>query len=133
SLKQLGKEGKRRKAIVVMTDGVDTDLRKADTALAVTKAGSNEEAIAAINPDASPMLTAVLNDADRQGVTIFPLALPSGDAKRLAFPNAIQVAVYTSARSRLETLATRTGGRLNEISGLDQLARLYAEVAANVR
>jgi VWFA-related protein len=133
SLKQLAKEGKRRKAIVVMTDGVDTELRKVDGELAATKAESNGDAIAAIKPDSSPLLTAVLNDADRQGVTIFPLALPSGDVKRIAIPNAAQVAIYKGARSRMETLANRTGGRLHEISGLDQMARLYAEVAANVR
>jgi VWFA-related protein len=133
SLKQLAKEGKRRKAIVVMTDGVDTELRRVDGELAATKAESNGDAIAAIKPDSSPLLTAVLNDADRQGVTIFPLALPSGDVKRIAIPNAAQVAIYKGARSRMETLANRTGGRLHEISGLDQMARLYAEVAANVR
>jgi len=133
SLKQLSKEGKRRKAIVVMTDGVDTEVRKADHEAASTKAESNEGAIAALKPDATPQLISVLNDADRQGVTIFPLALPSGDVKRLPIPNPVQIAIYSAARTRLETLANRTGGRLNEISRLDQLARLYAEVAANLR
>jgi Ca-activated chloride channel homolog len=132
-LKQLSKEGKRRKAIVVMTDGLDTELRKVDRAAAAAKPETNEAAIGAIKPDASPQLTAVLNDADRQGVTVFPLALPSGDAKRLPFPNPVQVAIYTAARTRLQTLANRTGGRLNEIRSLDQLARLYAEVAADLR
>lgn len=133
ALKQLSKEGKRRKAIVALTDGLDTELRKTDRDAAATKAETNEAAIGAIKPETSPKLNAVLNDADRQGVTIFPLALPSGDSKRLPFPNAVQIAIYTAARSRLQTLANRTGGRLNEISRLDQLARLYAEVAANLR
>jgi Ca-activated chloride channel homolog len=133
SLKQLSKEGKRRKAIVTMTDGIDTELRKTDRDLAATKAETNEAAIAAIKPEESPKLAAILRDADQQGVTIFPLALPSGDSKRLPFPNAVQIAIYTAARSRLETLANRTGGRLNEIAGLEHLARLYAEVAANLR
>ncbi|MEO8436017.1 MAG: VWA domain-containing protein, partial [Pyrinomonadaceae bacterium] len=133
SLKELSKEGKRRKAIVVLTDGLDTKLRKVDRDAAATKAETNEAAIGAIKPDASPLLISVLNDADRQGVTIFPLALPSGDAKRLPFPNSIQIAIYTAARTRLQTLANRTGGRLNEIKSLDQMPRLYAEVAADLR
>lgn len=133
ALKKLSQEGKRRKAIVTMTDGVDTELRKIDRDAAATKAETNESAISAIKPEAHPKLTAILNDADRQGVTIFPLALPSGDSKRLPFPNPVQIAIYTAARARLETLANRTGGRLNEIARLDQLATLYAETAANLR
>jgi VWFA-related protein len=133
ALKQLSKEGKRRKAIVTMTDGLDTELRKIDRDAAAAKADTNETAIAAIKPDENPKLAAVLSDADRQGVTLFPLALPSGDSKRLPFPNSVQIAIYKAARVRLETLANRTGGRLLEITGLDQLARLYAETAANLR
>ena len=132
SLEQLSKEGKRRKAIVVMTDGIDTQMRNADRASAA-HAQTNEEAIAAIKPDASPQLNAVLNAADRQGVTIFPLALPSGDPKRLPLPDPTITAIYTSARTRLQTLADRTGGNLNEIRRLDELARLYAGVAASLR
>ncbi len=41
--------------------------------------------------------------------------------------------MYAAARSRLELLASRTGGRLHEIRRLDDLARLYAEVAADLR
>jgi VWFA-related protein len=132
SLEQLAKEGKRRKAIVVMTDGIDTQMRNADRASAA-HAQTNEEAIASIKPDASPQLNSVLNAADRQGVTIFPLALPSGDPKRLPLPDPTITAIYTSARTRLQTLADRTGGNLNEIRRLDELARLYAEVAASLR
>jgi len=133
ALKQLSKEGQRRKAIVTMTDGLDTELRKIDRNAAAAKAETNESAIGAIKPEASPKLAAVLSDADRQGVTIFPLALPSGDLKRLPFPNPVQIAIYTAARSRMETLANRTGGRLNDIARLDQLAQLYVETAANLR
>ena len=41
--------------------------------------------------------------------------------------------IYSAARTRLQSLADRTGGRLNEIQRLDQMARLYAEVAAELR
>jgi VWFA-related protein len=132
ALAALDKEGKRRKAIVVLTDGLDTEMRNADRNSAY-KAGTDEEAVKSINPMASASLNAVLNQADRQGVTIYPLALPSGDAKRLPLPDPVITGIYAAARSRLDALAARTGGRLNEIHRLDQMARLYVEVAADLR
>lgn len=131
-LKELEKEGKRRKAIVVLTDGLDTQMRNVDRK-AVAKAQTDEEALNAIRPEASPSLNAVLNAADRQGVTIFPLALPSGDPKRLPIPGPDITGIYSAARTRLQSVANRTGGRLTEINRLDQMARLYAEVAADLR
>ena len=133
ALKELDKEGdKRRKAIVVMTDGLDTQLRNTDRA-SLAKARTDEEAIAAIDAKASGALNAVLTAADRQGVSIYPLALPSGDPKRLPLPDPVITGIYSAARTRLQSLADRTGGRLNEIQRLDQMARLYAEVAAELR
>ncbi len=132
SLKELAKEGKRRKAIVVMTDGLDTALRNADRA-AAAKAQADGDEVAAIKPEASPQLNAVLNEADRLGVTIFPLALPSGDPKRLPLQDPRIMAIYAAARARMDLLANRTGGRLNEIHNLQDLAKLYAEVAADLR
>lgn len=132
SLKALEKEVKRRKAIVVLTDGLDTNMRNVDRA-AVARAKTDEEALNAIQPDASESLAAVLTAADRQGVTIFPLALPSGDPKRLPIPGPDITGIYAAARTRLQTIANRTGGRITEINRLDQMARLYAEVAANLR
>src|SRR5258708_29002215 len=75
----------------------------------------------------------VLNQADREGVTIFPLALPSGDPKRLPLPDPAITAMYGAARTRLQLLADRTGGRMHEIRRLDDMARLYAQVAADLR
>jgi VWFA-related protein len=155
SLNALSKEGKRRKAIVVLTDGVDTELSNADRA-ATFSAKTGEEALAAIKPEANAPLNAVLNAADAQGVTVYPLALPSGDLKRLtehnrelvagypagevpddikklSEPTPQQIAIYTSARARLDQLANRTGGRLYVINRLEDLARQYAEVAADMR
>jgi VWFA-related protein len=86
-----------------------------------------------IDAKASNALNAVLTAADKQGVTIYPLALPSSDPKRLPLPDPIITGIYSAARKRLQSLADRTGGRLNEIERLDQLARLYAEVAADLR
>ena len=132
SLKELEKEGQRRKAIVVLTDGLDTSLRNSDRAT-LSKAQSNEEALATIDPHASPDLKNVLASADRQGVTIFPLALPSGDPNRLPLQTPNIVGIYAAARVRLQSLADRTGGRLNEIDRLQYMAQLYREVAANLR
>jgi VWFA-related protein len=133
ALSELDKEGpKRRKAIVVMTDGLDTQLRNSDRA-SLANAQTDEQAIAAIDARASSVLNSVLTSADRQGVSIFPLALPSGDPKRLPLPSPVITGIYSAARTRLQSLADRSGGRLNEIQRLDQMARLYAEVAAELR
>ncbi|MFN2494071.1 MAG: VWA domain-containing protein [Pyrinomonadaceae bacterium] len=132
ALNELDKEGKRRKAIVVLTDGLDTQLRNSDRASGA-KAQTDAEAIASIDAKASSALNSVLMAADRHGVTIYPLALPSGDPKRLPLPDPVITGIYTAARTRLQAVADRTGGRLNEIQRLDQMARLYAEVAADLR
>lgn len=132
SLEQLSKEGQRRKAIIVLTDGVDTDLRRLDT-IASANAQTDAEAVAAVKPEESAMLRSVLDLADRQGVTVYPLALPSGDPKRFPSLTPQQAAIYASARARIETLANRTGGRLHQINRLEDMGRLYAEVAAEMR
>lgn len=132
SMRQLAGEGKRRKAIIVLTDGLDTEMRRADRE-ASASATTNDAAIASIKPIASAQLNSVLNAADNVGVTVYPLALPSGDAKLLPFPDPQQIAMYTAARVRLQALADRTGGRLSEIKRLEDMGRLYAEVAAELR
>jgi VWFA-related protein len=132
ALRELEKEGKRRKAIVVLTDGLDTHLRNTDRSI-LSKAQTDEEALAAIRPHESADLNSVLASADRQGVTIYPLALPSGDPKRLPIPTPNIIGIYAAARARLQSLADRTGGRLNEINRLQYMAQLYREVAANLR
>jgi len=132
ALRELDKEGKRRKAIVVLTDGLDSSLRKTDRET-VARTQTDEEALSAIKPHDSPDLNAVLAAADRQGVSIFPLALPSGDPKRLPLPSPTITGIYAAARTRLQALADRSGGRLNEINRLEYMAQLYREVAANLR
>ena len=133
ALKELEREGpKRRKAIVVLTDGLDTQLRNADRS-SLAQVQTNEEALATIHPESSAELNNVLASADRQGVTIYPLALPSGDPKRLPIETPNIVGIYAAARARLQSLADRTGGRLNEINRLEYMAQLYREVAANLR
>src|SRR5215212_4449395 len=53
ALKELEKEGpRRRKAIVVLTDGLDTQLRNADRST-LAKAQTDEEALATIQPQSS--------------------------------------------------------------------------------
>jgi VWFA-related protein len=132
SLADLSKEGKRRKAIVVLSDGLDTEERKLDGS-ATAEAKTGDEALATVKPDQSAALRSVLDLADRLGVTIYPLALPSADpAKMLPFTPQ-QSAIYSAARTRMQTLADRTGGRLHEIRRLEDMGRLYAEVAAEMR
>src|SRR5918999_1540241 len=131
SLRKLAAEGKRRKAIVALTDGLDTQVRKSDRA-AVAKA-TDVEISTVIKPEATSALNSVLADADRQGVTIFPLALPSADPRRLPLPDPRIIAQYTAARTRLQMMADRTGGQGSDIRRLDQMARVYAELAAHLR
>ena len=132
AMKELDQEGKRRKAIVVLSDGLDTKMRNSDRASA-SRAETDEAAIASIDAKGSGELNSVLTTADKLGVTIYPLALPSGDPKRLALKSPVITAIYSAARTRLQSLADRTGGRLNDIQRLDQMAKLYALVAADLR
>lgn len=131
ALQKLAGEGNRRKAIIVLTDGVDTELQNNDRSF--LEKVKEEEILKAITPESSDVLSRVLNRAGDQGVTIYPLALPTGDPAKLADPTPVQIAMYSAARSRLETLARRTGGTLNAINRLEELGRFYAEVAADIR
>jgi len=131
ALNKLAGEGKRRKAIIVLTDGVDTALR--DTDRDFLQKIAEKDMLTAIRPETNDNLNRVLNRADVQGVTIYPLALPTGDPSKLADPTPIQVAMYNAARSRLKILADRTGGTLNAINRLEEMGRLYASVAAELR
>lgn len=131
ALQKLSTEGKRRKAIIVLTDGVDTALRDKDRiSLSNTK---EEDMPNAIKPEINETLNKVLNQSDAQGVTIYPLALPTGDPSKLADPTPLQISMFQAARQRLQILATRTGGTLNTINRLEEMGRLYAAVAADLR
>lgn len=131
ALEKLSAENSRRKAIIVLTDGVDTRVRDEDRGLLENIADKEMENF--IDPEKNGILTGVLNRADRQGVTIYPLALPTGDPKNLADPTPLQIALHRAARERLEILAMRTGAMLNTINRLEEMGRLYAEVAADLR
>lgn len=132
ALNKLEKEGKnRRKAIVVLTDGVDTTIRDKDRD--ALQKFSDEQKATAIKPEANETLVKLLDEADKQGITIFPLALPTGDPKLLADPTPTQTAMFSAARLRLQIMADRTGGRLNSINRLEELGKFYAAVAADLR
>lgn len=131
SLDKLSKEGNRRKAVVVLTDGVDTAVRDKDRDF-LEKVKENE-ILTSIKPDTSDILNNILAKADKQGVTVYPLALPTGNPAKLADPTPIQVALYSAAQTRLEILSTRTGGTLNAINRLEDMGRIYASVAAELR
>src|SRR5688572_26972056 len=131
ALDRLSKERTRRKAIVVLTDGVDTDARNDDRKLLSSK--KEDEMPDAIQLESSDALVKILRNADLQGVTIYPLALPTGDPKRLADPTPLQIAMYEASRKRLQLIADRTGGTLNAINRLEEMGKLYAIVAADLR
>ena len=130
-LEKLAQEKSRRKAIIILTDGVDTAaLGKDSKAIEAVK---DDQIATTIKPDTSDVLNRVLNRADVLGVTIYPLALPTGDPAKLADPTQRQFATYKAARQRLQIIADRTGGMLNSINRLEEMGRLYAVVAADLR
>ena len=131
ALQKLAREGNRRKAVVVLTDGVDTKARDRDREVLSKSNGPDLHSV--LKPEANPTLVSLLDRADKLGVTIYPLALPTGDPAKLADPTPAQVAMYSVARSRLQLIADRTGGTLNAITRLDEMARLYALIAADLR
>lgn len=131
AMQKLAKEEKRRKAIIVLTDGVDTAARDKDRD--ILQKVAEKDMPTTIKPESSDLLNRVLNQADDQGVTIYPLALPTGDPVKLADPSPIQIAMYQAARERLQILARRSGGTLNTINRLEEMGKLYASVAANLR
>lgn len=131
ALGKLSKEGKRRKAIIVLTDGVDSALQNTDR-LSLVKLNENEIPNA-LKAETNEILVRFLNQTDLQGVTIYPLALPTGDPAKLADPSPIQTAMFSASRERLKILAERTGGTLHTINRLEEMGRLYAAVAADLR
>ena len=131
AFEKLAGEGKRRKAIIVLTDGVDTAVRDKDRS--ILEKVNESDVKSAIKPETSEILNSVLNRADAQGVTVYPLALPTGDPLNLADPTPAQIALFAAARDRLQILALRTGGTLNTIKHLEEMGKLYAAVAADLR
>ncbi len=131
ALDKLAKENSRRKAIIVLTDGVDTTVRDKDRE--TLESLKDDQIPTAIKPENNELLNRVLNRSDAQGVTIYPLALPTGDPDKLADPTPRQIAMFKAARTRLQIVADRTGGQLNTINHLEDMGRLYAQVAADLR
>jgi VWFA-related protein len=131
ALDKLSKEKSRRKAIIVLTDGVDSQVKDQDRDL--LEPLRDDQIATAIKPEASDTLNRILNRSDAQGVTIYPLALPTGNPDKLADPTLRQVAMFKAARTRLQMVADRSGGTLNAINRLEEMGRLYAVVAADLR
>jgi len=131
SLNKLSHEGTRRKAVIVLSDGIDTAVQNADRSSLENL--TDEQVPTAIKPENSEILNQVLGKSDAMGVTIYPLALPTGDPAKLAEPTPRQVAMYKAARARLQIVADRTGGTLNAINRLEDMGRIYASVAADMR
>ncbi len=131
ALDKLKREGKRRKAIIVLTDGVDSAVKENDRA--VLSKLDEKDFVTAINPEKNEILSTTLNYADSQGVTIYPIALPTGDPSKLADPSPAQIAMFSAARSRLSIVANRSGGTLYTINRLEELSKFFAEAAASLR
>jgi VWFA-related protein len=131
ALDKLSHEGTRRKAIIVLTDGVDSEAQNKDRDVLVSAADNQVASI--LKPEQNPAMNEVLSRSDRQGVTIYPLALPTGDPAKLADPTPRQIAMFEAARARLQLVADHTGGVLSKINKLEDMSTLYAQVAADLQ
>ncbi|MFN6964115.1 MAG: VWA domain-containing protein [Pyrinomonadaceae bacterium] len=131
ALNKLAGEGSRRKAVIVLSDGVDTTVRDADREFLSKLPEASVPG--AIKPEDSALLQRILNKADALGATIYPLALPTGDPAKLADPTPRQIEMYKASRARLQMVADRTGGTLHKINRLEEMGTLYAQVAAELR
>ena len=131
ALDKLSKEKSRRKAIIVLTDGVDSLVKDQDREM--LEPLKDDQIATALKPETNNTLIGVLNRSDAQGVTIYPLALPTGDPDKLADPTQRQIAMFKAARTRLQLVADRSGGTLNTINRLEEMGLLYARVAADLR
>src|SRR5205814_3194972 len=100
ALEKLAKERNRRKAIIILTDGIDTVTQDKDRELLATL--KENQIATAIKPETSEVLNHVLNRSDLMGVTIYPLALPTGDPARVDDPTPRQIAMFKAARERLQ-------------------------------
>ncbi len=131
ALDKLEKERTSRKAIIVLTDGIDTDLRNQDREFLskITEAELDK----GIDVEKDEAVNRIITKAQMQGVTIYPLALPTGDPAFLPEPTPLQIALYKTARERLELLARNTGASLTKINRVEELGRIYAAVAAEIR
>jgi len=131
ALKKLSNESTRRKAIIVLTDGGDSSVREDDRDL--LQKVPEDQLAERIDPAKNATLQSTLSRSDAQGVTIYPLALPTGDPAKLADPTPFQIALFQAARSRLKIIADRTGGSMHAINRLEEMGKLYAIVAAEMR
>lgn len=131
ALDKLSREGNRRKAVIVLTDGIDTTLQNRDRDF--LEKVKDADIQNAIKPESNDLMTRILTQADTQGVTIYPIALPTGDPTKLADPTPTQIAMFQAARERLQIIATRTGGTFNAINRIEEMMRIYPTVAADLR
>lgn len=131
ALDRLAMEKGRRKAIIVLSDGVDSPAQSADRDQLAEMPDSKVPN--GIQPDNYGPMAGVLQKSDKLGVSIYPLALPTGDPAKLADPTPRQIEMFRAARERFAFIAQRTGATIRTINRLEDMGRLYAEVAADLR
>ncbi len=131
ALDKLAREKGRRKAIIVLSDGVDSNAQAADRDKLAEMPDSKVPN--GIQPDDYGPMAEILRKSDKLGVSIYPLALPTGDPEKLADPTPRQIEMFRAARERFAFIAQRTGATIRTINRLEDMGRLYAEVAADLR
>ena len=131
ALDKLSREKGRRKAIIVLSDGVDSVAQSADREILATTADG--KVTNGLVPDTYGPMNDMLRKAGKMGVSIYPLALPTGDPAKLADPTPRQIEMFRAARERYAFIAQQTGATIRTINRLEDMGRRYAEVAADLR
>lgn len=112
-----------RKAVVILTDGVDTSSR-ANEAAALLEAESANALVYAVQYDTIDDASTAQLDAINTGQTVVDLITPKGE--RLS-------AAYKRARLFMRLLTDRTGGRFYQADTAKSLSESFARIAAELR
>ena len=127
ALQKLNGEGNRRKAIIVLTDGVDTDVRDNDRSF--LEKIKEENILTAIVPDKSEILNRVLNRAGRSGRNDLPAGSADGRSGKISRTDTRSGGDVFRRPFASRTLAKRTGGTLE----CDQSSRRNGQILCRSR
>lgn len=133
-----------RKAAILFTDGVDTSSEKANDLGNLADAMESDSIIYPIRYDTFADVQAMKDKpvAGSQGPRSTPPIVPSSrpsiipiPVEMIAMPSSRGTSAeeYARAEEYLRELATRTGGEIYVASSLDNLARAFAKIAAELR
>ena len=117
-LRELQKEGKRRKAIVVLTDGLDTHLRNVDRAT-LAKAQTDEEALANAQEALELALLTYANDGT---------SIPEPSKRSSAAGRSVHVPVAAAVAAKIAFIMAFRESGLTRVALAKKLGKAETEV-----